>query len=172
MKRLFWALAAALMMFAPAALAQTAQEITDTCTLSAVGKKTLGRMTDGQYQTYWASSSGSYAYVEIEAEESVGGLYVQFYEDIAALEVQITDDAGAWRTVAVSGGSFLNEYIALDAGTETVRIRPKDGKGRLFIAELHVFGEGDAPDWVQKKDCQRFHEKMVSLKDRAFHQWG
>ncbi len=88
MKRLFWALAAALMMFAPAALAQTAQEITDTCTLSAVGKKTLGRMTDGQYQTYWASSSGSYAYVEIEAEESVGGLYVQFYEDIAALEVQ------------------------------------------------------------------------------------
>ena len=66
MKRLFWALAAALMMFAPAALAQTAQEITDTCTLSAVGKKTLGRMTDGQYQTYWASSSGSYAYVEIE----------------------------------------------------------------------------------------------------------
>lgn len=28
MKRLFWALAAALMMFAPAALAQTAQEIT------------------------------------------------------------------------------------------------------------------------------------------------
>ena len=150
MKRLFWALAVALMMFAPAALAQTAQEITDTCTLSAVGKKTLGRMTDGQYQTYWASSSGSYAYVEIEAEESVGGLYVQFYEDIAALEVQITDDAGAWRTVAVSGGSFLNEYIALDAGTETVRIRPKDGKGRLFIAELHVFGEGDAPDWVQQ----------------------
>ena len=150
MKRLFWALAAALMMFAPAALAQTAQEITDTCTLSAVGKKTLGRMTDGQYQTYWASSSGSYAYVEIEAEEAVGGLYVQFYEDIAALEVQTTDDAGAWRTVAVSGGSFLNEYIALDAGTETVRIRPKDGKGRLFIAELHVFGEGDVPDWVQQ----------------------
>lgn len=69
-------------------------------------QKTLGRMTDGQYQTYWASSSGSYAYVEIEAEESVGGLYVQFYEDIAALEVQTTDDAGAWRTVAVSGGSF------------------------------------------------------------------
>ncbi|MFQ9447633.1 MAG: hypothetical protein ACLR4A_09990 [Christensenellales bacterium] len=39
MKRLFWALAAALMMFTPAALAQTAQEITDTCTLSAVGKR-------------------------------------------------------------------------------------------------------------------------------------
>lgn len=39
MKRLFWALAAALMMFAPAALAQTAQEITDACTLSAVGKR-------------------------------------------------------------------------------------------------------------------------------------
>ena len=163
MKRLFWALAAALMMFAPAALAQTAQEITDTCTLSAVGKKTLGRMTDGQYQTYWASSSGSYAYVEIEAEESVGGLYVQFYEDIAALEVQTTDDAGAWRTVAVSGGSFLNEYIALDAGTETVRIRPKDGKGRLFIAELHVFGEGDAPDWVQQWEAPLDKADLLAL---------
>ena len=163
MKRLFWALAAALMMFAPAALAQTAQEITDTCTLSAVGKKTLGRMTDGQYQTYWASSSGSYAYVEIEAEESVGGLYVQFYEDIAALEVQTTDDAGAWRTVAVSGGSFLNEYIALDAGTETVRIRPKDGKGRLFIAELHVFGEGDVPDWVQQWEAPLDKADLLAL---------
>lgn len=163
MKRLFWALAAALMMFAPAALAQTAQEITDTCTLSAVGKKTLGRMTDGQYQTYWASSSGSYAYVEIEAEESVGGLYVQFYEDIAALEVQTTDDAGAWRTVAVSGGSFLNEYMALDAGTETVRIRPKDGKGRLFIAELHVFGEGDAPDWVQQWEAPLDKADLLAL---------
>ena len=172
MKRLFWALAAALMMFAPAALAQTAQEITDTCTLSAVGKKTLGRMTDGQYQTYWASSSGSYAYVEIEAEESVGGLYVQFYEDIAALEVQTTDDAGAWRTVAVSGGSFLNEYIALDAGTETVRIRPKDGKGRLFIAELHVFGEGDVPDWVQQWEALMWRFQQRTPWTQPTEKWA
>ena len=128
MKRLFWALAAALMMFAPAALAQTAQEITDTCTLSAVGKKTLGRMTDGQYQTYWASSSGSYAYVEIEAEEAVGGLYVQFYEDIAALEVQTTDDAGAWRTVfplafAVKHAVFHVQHADLfaEAGKRTLQ---------------------------------------------------
>lgn len=127
------------------------------------------RQKDAGTHDGWAVSDvlglfvGSYAYVEIEAEESVGGLYVQFYEDIAALEVQITDDAGAWRTVAVSGGSFLNEYIALDAGTETVRIRPKDGKGRLFIAELHVFGEGDAPDWVQQWEAPLDKADLLAL---------
>ena len=76
--------------------------------------------------------------------------YVQFYDDAAALDVQTRDASGAWQTVAQTDGAFLAAYAAVDAGAKTVRIRPKDGKGRLFIAELRVLGEGDAPGWVQQ----------------------
>ena len=149
MRKLIWMLAA-LLTLAPAAFAQTAQEMTDRCAFSSVGKKTLGRMTDGDYRTYWASSSNGSAYVEIEAEDAIGGVYVQFYDDAAALNVQTRDASGAWQTVAQTDGAFLAAYAAVDAGAKTVRIRPKDGKGRLFIAELRVLGEGDAPGWVQQ----------------------
>ena len=149
MRKLIWMLAA-LLALAPAAFAQTAQEMTDRCAFSSVGKKTLGRMTDGDYRTYWASSSNGSAYVEIEAEDAIGGVYVQFYDDAAALDVQTRDASGAWQTVAQTDGAFLATYAAADAGAKTVRIRPKDGKGRLFIAELRVLGEGDAPGWVQQ----------------------
>lgn len=162
MKRLFWALMA-LMMLAPAALAQTAEEITGRCTLTSVGKKTLARMTDGDYRTHWDSSSNSYAYVQIEAEEAIGGVYVQFYDDATAFEVQVRDEAGEWQTVAERDGAFLAEYAALNAGADTVRIRPKDGKGRLFIAELHVFGEGDAPDWVQQWEAPLEKADLLAL---------
>lgn len=149
MRKLIWMLAA-LLTLAPAAFAQTAQEMTDRCAFSSVGKKTLDRMTDGDYRTYWASSSNGSAYVEIEAEDAIGGVYVQFYDDAAALDVQTRDASGAWQTVAQTDGAFLAAYAAVDAGAKTVRIRPKDGKGRLFIAELRVLGEGDAPGWVQQ----------------------
>ena len=87
MRKLIWMLAA-LLALAPAAFAQTAQEMTDRCAFSSVGKKTLGRMMDGDYRTYWASSSNGSAYVEIEAEDAIGGVYVQFYDDAAALDVR------------------------------------------------------------------------------------
>ena len=87
MRKLIWMLAA-LLALAPAAFAQTAQEMTDRCAFSSVGKKTLDRMTDGDYRTYWASSSNGSAYVEIEAEDAIGGVYVQFYDDAAALDVR------------------------------------------------------------------------------------
>ena len=149
MRKLIWMLAA-LLALAPAAFAQTAQEMTDRCAFSSVGKKTLDRMTDGDYRTYWASSSNGSAYVEIEAEDAIGGVYVQFYDDAAALDVQTRDASGAWQTVAQTDGAFLAAYAEVDTGAKTVRIRPKDGKGRLFIAELRVLGEGDAPGWVQQ----------------------
>ena len=82
MRKLIWMLAA-LLALAPAAFAQTAQEMTDRCAFSSVGKKTLDRMTDGDYRTYWASSSNGSAYVEIEATYLVPpGSPLQRVEDV------------------------------------------------------------------------------------------
>ena len=111
MRKLIWMLAA-LLTLAPAAFAQTAQEMTDRCAFSSVGKKTLDRMTDGDYRTYWASSSNGSAYVEIEAEDAIGGVYVQFYDDASALDVQTRDASGVWQTVAQTDGALLYHCTA------------------------------------------------------------
>lgn len=143
---------AALFMWTAAASAQTAQEMTKNCTLSSVGKKTLNNMTDGRYTSYWSSSTNRNAYLDIEAPQGqkMGSVYIQFFENAAPFDVQTPDEAGNWQTISTYETGFLAQYVPLDAGYEKIRIRPKDAKGRLFIIELHVFAEGDAPDWVQK----------------------
>ena len=143
---------AALFMWTAAASAQTAQEMTKDCTLSSVGKKTLNNMTDGRYTSYWSSSTNRNAYLDIEAPQGqkMGSVYIQFFENAAPFDVQTPDEAGNWQTISTYETGFLAQYVPLDAGYEKIRIRPKDAKGRLFIIELHVFAEGDAPDWVQK----------------------
>ena len=143
---------AALFMWTAAASAQTAQEMTKDCTLSSVGKKTLNNMTDGRYTSYWSSSTNRNAYLDIEAPQGqkMGSVYIQFFENAAPFDVQTPDEAGNWQTISTYETGFLAQYVPLDAGYEKIRIRPKDAQGRLFIIELHVFAEGDAPDWVQK----------------------
>ena len=143
---------AALFMWTAAASAQTAQEMTRDCTLSSIGKKTLDNMTDGRYTSYWSSSTNRNAYLDIEAPQGqkMGSVYIQFFENAAPFDVQIPDEAGSWQTISTYETGFLAQYVPLDAGYEKIRIRPKDAQGRLFIIELHVFAEGDVPDWVQK----------------------
>ena len=143
---------AALFMWTAAASAQTAQEMTKDCTLSSVGKKTLNNMTDGRYTSYWSSSTNRNAYLDIEAPQGqkMGSVYIQFFENAVPFDVQTPDEAGNWQTISTYETGFLAQYVPLDAGYEKIRIRPKDAQGRLFIIELHVFAEGDVPDWVQK----------------------
>ena len=80
----------------------------------------------------------------------MGSIYIQFFENAVPFDVQTPDEAGNWQTISTYETGFLAQYVPLDAGYEKIRIRPKDAQGRLFIIELHVFAEGDAPDWVQK----------------------
>ena len=143
---------AALLLWVSAASAQTAQEITKDCTLSSVGKKTLNHMTDGRYTSYWSSSTNRSAYLDIQAPqgENIGSLYIQFFDSATPFDVQTLDEEGNWKTLSTYETGFLAQYVPLDAGYEQIRIRPKDAEGRMFIIELHVFAEGDAPDWVQQ----------------------
>ena len=53
-----------------------------------------------------------------------------------------TGCSGERQTVAQTDARLA--AAAVTRAQKTVRIRPKDGKGRLFIAELRVLGEGDA----------------------------
>ena len=152
MKRRCLLLACLLMLWAGLACAQTAEEITAACTMRAPGATSLGCLTDGNYRTRWASSSGNRARLEITAPEgqTIGGVYIQFYNSPCAFEVQTRDGSGVWTTVASCDTDYLTGYVRLSEGAQAVVVRPQGNGNRLILAEAHVFGEGDAPDWVQQ----------------------
>ena len=142
----------ALLIAAGAACAQTTEDITAACTMRAPGATSLGCLTDGNYRTRWASSSGNRARLEITAPEgqTIGGVYIQFYNSPCAFEVQTRDGSGVWTTVASCDTDYLTGYAQLPEGAQAVVVRPQGNGNRLILAEAHVFGEGETPDWVQQ----------------------
>lgn len=142
----------ALLIAAGAACAQTTEDITAACTMRAPGATSLGCLADGNYRTRWASSSGNRARLEITAPEgqTIGGVYIQFYNSPCAFEVQTRDGSGVWTTVASCDTDYLTGYAQLPEGAQEVVVRPQGNGNRLILAEAHVFGEGEAPDWVQQ----------------------
>ena len=75
-------------------------------------------------------------------------VYSQFYRTATAFDVQTLSEEGKWRTAASCGTDYLTGYVQLETPVSAVRIVPQSG--RMYIAEVHVFAEGDAPDWVQR----------------------
>lgn len=142
----------ALLLAASPAGAQTAENITDLCAMRAPGVSQLGCLSDHNYKTRWASSSGNRARIEITAPEgqTIGGVYIQFYNSPCAFDVQARDADGAWATVASCDTDYLTGYVQLPEGAQEVVVRPQGNGNRLILAEAHVFGEGEAPDWVQQ----------------------
>ncbi len=137
-----------LAFFERSAAAEPAREL--TCQLAGKPIKEIANLSDGNYQTYWTSVGGSEASVRLKAEEEIASVYVQFYDQAVPMEAQVQNEDGTWRTVGTGGGEFLTAYIELDEPAEFVRLRPAEGKGRMFIAEVHAFSQGDTPEWVQR----------------------
>lgn len=134
------------------ALAEPAQEITADCAVRGKAKKTLECVRDGDYSTYWASLGGNEAYIELAAPQggAIAGVYVQFYEEPCAFDVQVQDEDGGWTAAASCATDYMTGYAALPEEAQAVRIRPSETGKRLFIAELHAYGPGETPDDVQR----------------------
>ena len=148
------ALAALLMVSAPAA-ADTAREITAECTFApASKKKEFSKATDGSYRTYWNSNAGKGAMITVtvpEGEEA-SGAWFQWYEHPHAAAVQVLQD-GEWTDVAVTAGEFLSECLILPKGIAQCRIaNPKTAKKNtpIPISEIHVYSRGELPENVQR----------------------
>ena len=140
------------LLLAGVACAQPARELTAQCVMRAPNASALGCLTDGAYKTRWASSGGNSARLEITAPagETIGGVYLQFYNEPCAFDVQTRDENGQWTTVASCDTDYLTGFALLPEGAEAVCIRPQGRGKRLILAEIHVFTTGDVPDWVQQ----------------------
>ena len=140
----------------PAETLAQAQDITRRCQLFT-GTKALKKkeMLDRNYQTSHSIKRGGIIRARSE-EEALTGVFLQFFDHAAKVDVQIPagDD---WQTVGSTNGGYLCEYVPLPEGTHEVRLVNQE-KRRILIAELTLYGEGThpprAPQWrtLEKAD--------------------
>lgn len=144
------ALAWALLLACGGALAQTAEEITAQCSLRDAGGRALACLSDGRYDTSW-SAYGKEARLVLNSQEApIHGVYLQFYNYACPFEVQARDAQGKWQRIAACDTEYLTGYAAWPEGATEIRIRPTRSSDRLALAEVHLFGKGEMPDWVQR----------------------
>ena len=136
------------------ALGETAADITGKCSFNAAsGRKTFRRCTDRNYRTWWQSSNGASARLEVtvKAKGGASGVWVQWYEHPHAWALQLPDDEGGWTEVGHTDGLYLSEFLPLPEGTTRFRLVNAAGTTRRFMmAELHIYGRGDLPPEVQR----------------------
>jgi len=139
----------ALLLLSAAACAETAADITSSCSFYAgSGKKTFAKCRDRSYKTYWKTDNGSRCYVEVTvpAGQAASGVMVQWYEHPHAWGVQVRDAEGQWTDAGHTEGLYLTEYLPLPEGTTVFRVANAPGEKRHFnMAELRIYGIGELP---------------------------
>ena len=132
------------------ACAETAEELTGGCTIRFVDNRTNAEViTDGKYTTWWASTERKDPWMEIACDRPMYGLYLCFHEPPEAYGIQ-EQNGEDWTTIAEGDPLYFHAFFPLN-GQQNIRvISTAEGKNTLSISEIHVFGEGETPDWVQR----------------------
>lgn len=133
--------------------AEPAEDISSCCTYTQDGKKLKSKdMLDRRYSTYVSISKGRSLIIE-SADETISGLFLQFYERPTTVTIQ-AEQNGEWVDVA-EGGTHLSDWYALPDRTTRARIVNTD-KARLQLAELTVCGPGERPGYAASwQDCDK-----------------
>ena len=155
MKRLFLALLLLLSLCTFALADGTAQDITKQCTFTYAPRSTdRSTMQDSSYLTYYTGS-----WLEITTPVPCHGLYVSFAGREAPYFVQTLNEQGAWETLLRDERCYANSYLELP-GVTHIRLM-LESREDIKIAEIHLFGEGEKPAWVQ--DWRPFEGKADLL---------
>ena len=155
MKRLFLALLLLLSLSTFALADGTSQDITRQCTFTYAPRSTdRNTMQDSSYLTYYTGS-----WLEITTPVPCHGLYVSFAGREAPYLVQTLNEQGAWETLLRDDRCYANSYVELP-GVTHIRLM-LESREDIKIAEIHLFGEGEKPAWVQ--DWQPFVGKADLL---------
>ena len=127
----------------PAAAEETAPEITKSASLSyGPRSKGHGTLTDRNYLTYFSGS-----HLEVKTSAPCHHLYFSFAQTETDVAIQVQDASGAWVNLLTDSRHYTNTYLSLP-GVTHFRILPL-GSDTLSLSELHLFGEGSLPGWVQ-----------------------
>ena len=132
------------------AAAQTAKEITAECKFAGSPPKTIANARDGRYFSTWLANKGGALTISAPEGERIFGVYVQFSDQGHAFAVEVRSETGEWKEAASCDTDFLTGYASLADGAQEIRVRAKDPAARMSLAEVHVFSQGDTPEWVQR----------------------
>lgn len=119
-----------------------ASEITKKCDISS--DKVIDNMLDNRYSTGALLSEGDY--LNIKSDENIKAVYILW--DSLPEHFSVKDDSeNLISDYKISDNIFLHQLIRVEQDTKGLSINID--KGNCKIAEIHVFGEGFLPDWVQ-----------------------
>lgn len=124
-------------------------EITDLCSFDLAGSKNAKNLTDRKFTTHMESKKTANPALTVNCKQKIYGLYLCFDVMPQGYEVQIADGKN-WTTVYTGDPEIYHIFIDVK-GSEKVRvIGTGDKKQVMGFNEVSVFGEGEAPDWVQR----------------------
>lgn len=143
-----WALvmALAIALFAGAACAEPAQDITQLCLYNG-GKG--ASIKDDSYRTVWESSrkNGIHS-LTIEAPEgqTIGGILLRWRTWPLALTMEAQDENGVWKTIGGCEADFLAQYLPVN-DLPAVRLwdTATGGNTKLQISSITVLTAGEPP---------------------------
>lgn len=143
LRTLLTALLLLLLCALPALAEEAAPEITRAASLAyAPQAKGHGTLTDGSYLTYYSG-----AYLEVTSSTPCHHLYFSYAQEETDIAIQVQDASGTWVDFLTDSRRYTNLYLPLP-GLTHFRIVPL-GSDTLGISEIHLFGEGSLPAWVQ-----------------------
>ena len=131
--------------------ADQAEELTSGCSVRVVDNRGgADSVTDGKYATWWASTTRKNPWIEIASGQPAYGLYLCFTELPDSYAVQ-EQNGEVWTTIAEEvHPQFYHAFFELN-GQETIRVLcTAEGTDVIGLSEIHVFGQGDIPAWVQR----------------------
>ena len=98
-------------------------------------------LTDGGYT--WVGIYGRGMTITLYADEPMASLYIEWEEPPEPWTLKCGE-----QEIPAGQNAFVHEYIALpEPVTELELLLPPEQD--TIIAEMHVFSEGEKPDWVQ-----------------------
>ena len=147
----FWILWSVVLLLLPffAADAETAQEIEPVSCTSTVNDSYSEALSDNSYFTVWYAKRGVIQ-IDLPEDQPAYSMYVCFNRQVVPIVIQLPDENGKYTDAQTVSDPYLHQLVSLP-GAKSIRIRIADEskKEMLRLAELHFFGEGDLPSWVQ-----------------------
>ena len=137
-------------MLAGAAAGETAEELQPLRLDPEVKAGALKNLFDGSYFTNWYAKKG-WVQIDLKEGEAAYGIYLCFQKEAIPVVIQIPGETGEYRDWHTLEGKYLHEFAELPGVTSLrIRIADESKKEMLTLTEIHLFGPGETPEWVQR----------------------
>ena len=129
---------------------ETATEIEPAHCTASVNDSYTQALSDDSYFTVWYAKRGNVR-IELPENQPAYSMYICFNRQVVPIVIQIPDGNGGYSDLATVSDPYLHQVVFLPGVTSVqIRIADESKNEMLRLAELHFFGLGELPSWVQQ----------------------